>query len=190
MPSVEERALPFPRGYTAVDGTLTPGDGWRQDELEGKVYWAPDTIHNTGIMVGLMAVKNDTGAAITVARQCGEFSLANTYDFGRRIGTFPCNTEGAVALPLDDAYTVGATIADDDIFYVIVKGPCSIDTEGVSNFAAGMSLMSSALGCIRNLAQPTAGSFVLGTLAYAASYTANTTAVVYVDAFPLRLPTA
>jgi hypothetical protein len=150
-------------------------------EFEGRVFEVPDTVHNTGINTRLVILHNDTGAAITVARKFGEFSAATALDFGRRIGTFPANTEGAVCVPLDDAYTVGNTIADNDLFYGVVYGWCSVATEGVSNFVAQMPVMTSGLGVIRNLAQPTAGSFVVGTLGYAASYTPNSTAKVFVD---------
>ena len=183
------KCLPFPRGYTAADGVVTPDDSWKS-ELEGQVFWTEDTEHGTGYLIGLMVVKNDTGAAITIARRFCEFSITDSLDFRRRIGTFPANTEGAVAVPLDDAYTVGNTIADDDLFYVLVSGPCSVETGGVGNFVAGMSVMTSALGKIRDLAAVPAGDFVIGTLDTAASYTANSTAIVLVDAFPLKMPPA
>jgi hypothetical protein len=172
-----------------ADGLLTMGDLTLQ-QFEGKIYEVPDTVHKTGIKPKLIVLKNDTSAAITVARKFGEFSAATALDYGRRIGTFPCDTEGAVVCPLDDAYTVGATIADNDLFYGIVYGWCSIATQAVSNFAAHMAVCSSALGVIRNLAAPVAGYFVVGTLGYAASYSANSTAKVFVDCEGFKKPPA
>jgi hypothetical protein len=150
-------------------------------EYEGKLYEVPDTVHGTGINPILVVLKNDTGSAITVARKFGEFSAATALDYGRRIGTFPCDTEGEPVCALDDAYTVGATIADNDLFYGLVYGWCTIATQAVSNFAAQMPVCSSALGVIRNLATPTAGYFVVGTLGYEATYSPNSTAKVFVD---------
>lgn len=191
MRGLSAACLPFPRGSTAnADGLLTLGDTTLQ-EFEGKLFEVPDTQHGTSQPVVLMIVQNDTGSAITVARKMGEFSVATSLDHARRIGTFPCNTAGAVAVPLDDAYTVGATIADNDLFYVVVRGWCSIGTPAaVNNFAAGMSVSSDNGGFIGNAAASAASYFVVGTLDYAASYTANSTAKVFIDALPLKAPPA
>ena len=190
MLSISKLALPFPRRNTAGGGRLTLNDTTFA-ELEGKVFEVPDTVHNTGVNTLLMAVKNDTGGAMTVARTFGSFSAAgSTYDLGRRIGAFPCVTQGGICLPLDDAYTVGNTIPQYDIFYVVLRGWCTLATLGVANFAAHMNIASSALGVIRDQAQNLAGEFVVGTLAYAAAYAANSTAVVWVDPPSLALPPA
>ena len=184
------RCLPFPRGYTMADGIITPGDTGR-DHLEGKLYEVPDTEHGSGVNVILMAVKNDTGAAITVARKFGEFSAATALDHGRRIGQFPCNTAGAVVLPLDDAYTVGASIADDDIFYVVVYGYCDVLTgASVASLAAAGAVASDNAGLIADQATAAAGEFVVGTLDYAASYSANTATTIFVNPPSLNLPPA
>lgn len=184
--SMAESALPFPRGRTAGDGELSLDDTTLQD-LEGKRYVVDDDVHNTGLPVVLMVVKNDTGAAITVARKFGEFSAADTYDMGRRLGQFPANTEGAIAVPLDDKYTVGQSIPDDDLFYVILKGPVSVLAAAtVVNLAAHIPVMTSSTGLVADAAAPTAGSFVIGTLAYAASYVAGAAVVVLADCEALK----
>jgi hypothetical protein len=190
MLGLHASCLPFPRGSTAnADGLLTPGDTGLQ-EFEGKVFEVPDTVHGTAINPLLIILQNDTGAAITVARKFGEFAGATALDFGRRVGTFPCDTEGAICVALDDAYTVGATIADNDLFYGLVYGWCSIATQGTGNFVSQMPVCTSALGVIRNLANPVAGYFVVGTLGYAASYSPNSTAKVFVDCLGFKKPPA
>lgn len=196
MFGIESAALPFPRGNTFNDappsgGLVTLGDTGLS-EYEGKIYEVPDTVHGTGRPVLLMIVKNDTGAAITVARKFCKFSAATALDWGRRIGTFPNNTAGGVCVPLDDAYTVGKSIADDDLFYVLLYGPCSIVTpSAVTNFAAHMAVRSTNAGILSNDSGGCpAGSYPVGTLDYAASYTANSTAKVLIDCRRLTAPPA
>lgn len=115
------RILPFKRGDVhGSDGLL--GDGI--DKLEGQVYAAPDSVHGYGGDVLLRCVKNDSSAALTVARKCVEFS-ANAGDLGRRVVGI-CDTAGAVAKPIDDAYKVGSTIPARALFWVVEQGFCDV----------------------------------------------------------------
>jgi hypothetical protein len=196
MFGIESAAPPFARGYTFNDappsgGLVTLGDTGLS-EYEGKIYEVPDTVHGTGRPVLLMIVKNDTGAAITVARKFAAFSAATSLDHGRRIGTFPNGTAGGVVVALDDGYTVGKSIADDDLFFVLIYGPCSIGTPAaVTNLTAGESVASDNAGLIANTSGgAAAGEYVAGTLDYAASYTANSTAKVLVDCRNFAMPPA
>lgn len=186
-----DAALPFPRGQTLSDGgEITLGDAGFS-ELEGRVFEYPDNIHGTGTITRLKIVKNDTGSAITVARKFGEFSVTDTGDFGRRIGTFPCNTAGAIVLPLDDAYPVGMSIPDDDLFYVVYEGFCDVLTgASITNLAAGMSVSSDNAGLINNAAAVAAGSFVVGTLADKSGYLASAATKIWVAGPPLAMPPA
>lgn len=185
-----DAALPFPRGQTLSDGgEITLGDAGF-DELEGRVFEYPDNIHGTGTITRLRIVKNDTGSDITVARKFGEFST-DTGDVGRRIGTFPCNTAGAIVLPLDDAYPVGMTIPDDDLFYVVYEGYCDVLTgASVGSLAAGCSISSDNAGLINNAAGVAAGSFVVGTIADKAPFQASSATKILVAGPPLAMPPA
>lgn len=159
--------------------------------FEGKVFEFPDTVHGTGRSVWCMCVQNDTGSAITVARKFASLANSTSMDFGGRVGAFPNATAGGVVVALDDAYTVGATIADNDLFWVLVYGPCSIATgASVTNLSAGISVSSDNAGLINNATGVAAGAYVAGTLDYAASYTANSTAKVLVDCRNLNKPPA
>lgn len=179
---MQDHNLPFPRGQTFGDGVLTLSDTYHHAQ-EGRVYEVPDTVHGTGVKVKLRVVKNDTGAAITVARNLCEFDGPDAYDFGRRVTSFGNNLsgQGVVCKPLDDAYAVGQVIPDQDLFYVCEEGPCTILTEtGVVALPAGTALAANAQGTIDG-ARAAAGYYVIGTND-APCWTATTNIVVHVNA--------
>lgn len=174
-----ERSLPFPRGDTYNEGSFLTLDDSVLKSMEGRIFWAQDTVHDTGQQVGLICVKNDTAAAITVARKFALFSVATAYDFLRRIGTFPNTTDGALVVAMDDAYTVGATIPDDDLFWCVCFGPVSILTgASVASFAAGMPVASDNAGLIAD-GPAAAGKTAVGRLIYAASYSTTTATPIF-----------
>jgi len=190
MPEVK-RSLPFPRGNAYNADSLLTMSNTLHDHLEGKFYTVPDTEHKTGKMVTLMVVKNRTGDAITVARKFVELTAEVALGWGCKVTTFPCDTAGAVAVPLDDAMTVGGTIAANDLFFVVVEGPCYVTTaSAVDNLVAGGGVTTDNAGLIANKANPAAGEFCIGTLDYLASYTASTATIVNVSALPLVKPPA
>lgn len=172
--------IPFPRGATAADGLMTPTSTWRQ-EIEGKAYWVPDTQHDSSEVMLLLCVRNETGGSITVERKFGEFKLDAATVMAKQFGTFPCNNLGEVALPIDDAYTDGATIVEHDLFHVVLRGWCNVLSGSVTNFWAGMGVCTNSTGLINDALQVPAGSFVIGRLDYAASYSANSECRVWVD---------
>ena len=162
---MQNHSLPFPRGTWYSDGVLTMTATLAQD-MEGRVFEVPDTVHGTGQKVKLRVVRNATGSAITVARNFCEFSVGTSLDFGRKIGAFGSSVskQGALAKPLDDAYTVGATIPANDLFYVCEAGPCGVLTESVVvSLAAGAAVVCDAAGRI-NGAAAAAGQYVVGTI--------------------------
>jgi len=181
MPVCIKNTLPFERGDTFNDGSWLTLDDTVIKSLEGHTFWVEDTVHNTGMPVGLIAVKNDTGAAITVARKFCKFSNTDAYDLPRRIGTFPNNTAGGLCLALDDAYTVGDSIPDDDIFWCVFYGVVDVLTAAtVASLASNMNVASTNAGVIKDGAAA-AGETVLGTLVPADSWSAATAATVFMD---------
>lgn len=173
------KALPFPRGKTLGDSldNLTLSDTWYQ-WLEGKEFEVEDTIHGTGEKVILRVVKNDTGSAITIAKRFMRFNTA-AEDFGRRIAGY-VNAEGMYCVLPDDAYSVGATIPDDDMFYVVVKGPVSGTTAaGSVSLSAHDPVATTATGYIGGT-KAQYGEFVAG-IADVASTTASATLLLHVD---------
>ena len=126
----------------------------------------------------MRVVKNDTGDDITVAKKFGEFSTG-ALDFGRRIGTFPADTAGAIVKPLDDAYVVGTKIPDDDLFYVVDAGPCEVLAEAtIGTAAAGKACCTDSAGLVDGDICPE-GSYAVGTLD--ATPVGNAAVVVWVN---------
>lgn len=175
--SAYERLLPFPRGETLEEGNTNLLGALSNDQLLGKVFRATDTIHGTGQDVWVMAVKNDSGAAITAAHRCVEFDTT-ALDFMRKVSGF-CDTAGWVSLPIDDAYD-GYSLKDHCIFYVVVKGPCYVTTEATSvSLGAHAQVTVDGSGYVEGAA-PGAGNFVLGRIDAACTAT-STDVVVHVD---------
>lgn len=185
----KDRCLPFPRGETFnAFALLTMGDT-KHSDLEGRIYEVDDSMHGTGRTVLLRVVKNDTGGAITVARKFAEFS-AGVLDFGRRIGTFPCDTAGAIVKPVDDAYTVGASIPDDDLFYVVESGPCSVLTnDDTLALTAGDGVATDNEGLVSD-DPAAAGEFVAGQSDITTTSATAITLVVHVNAGLAKPPAA
>lgn len=176
---MDKKHLPFPRGSTLNEDGLLTLTGTEFAALEGTIYEVPDTVHNTGRTVLLRLVRNGSGNAITVARKGIEFSTAASKDWGG-VAAGICNTAGAVGKPIDDAYTVGKSIADDDYFYVVEAGPCYIVTEASSvNLAAGASVAFDNTGAV-NGAAATEAEFIVGVLD-AASTDESTNVLVWVE---------
>lgn len=174
-----ERGLPFPRGKTYGDGVVTLTDTTAK-HLEGKVYEVEDTVYGTGQTIKLRVVKNDSGADITVARKFMKFSGTDANDFGRRCAGF-ASTAGSVCKPLDEAYTVGATIPDDDLFYVLEEGWGKVNTAaGSISLGAGAEVATTADGLIGGV-EAVAGEYVAGRVDVACT-TASTATRIWVDA--------
>jgi hypothetical protein len=170
--------LPFPRGQEFTDaGEVTLGDtGY--DHLEGKEYEVPDTQHNTGQLVTLRIVKNDSGAAIIGDNQLLRFSTATAADWGRRVAGI-ADSPGMMCVPIDDAYDTNDSIPDDSLFYVVVKGPCNIKTEdtvvGLDQYDPVSTDGSGRL----DGAAAAAGEYVIGTVDVA-TVAENTPVLVHV----------
>ena len=182
-----DNVLPFSRGSThaANSAKLSLGDK-TYDHLEGRCYFAPDTENNTGERVVLRVVKNDTGSGITVTHDFYRYSTG-AKDWGRRIGAV-CDSAGEVGKPMDDAYEVGATIPDDDLFYVVESGPCTVRPESSSvNLSAGDAIATDASGRA-NGAKAAAGEAVLATID--AACTTATTEVLFHIRSDVHMPPA
>ena len=182
-----EKTLPFPRGSTLSDGELVGLDDDSFSHLEGKLFEVPDTVHGTGQTIILRAVKNDSTADITVARTLMAFSTTTANDFGARVSGLA--GAGAVCKPMDDAYVVGFTIPDDDIFYVVERGPCDVNSNaGDVAIAAGMAMASAANGVLKSGTCAQATEYCVGT-AMEAQTSSSTATQIYVSAGLDRLGT-
>jgi hypothetical protein len=176
--SAYERILPFPRGETLEEGNTNLLGATSNDQLLGKKFLATDTVHGTGEDVVVMAVKNDSGSAITTEHRCVEFD-STALDLFRKVSGY-CDSGGGLALPIDDAYADSTSLADHAIFYVVVKGPCYVKTEASAvSLGAGAAVTVDGSGYLEGAA-PGANNFILGRLDAAAT-TTSTNVVVHVD---------
>ncbi len=175
---MKERCLPFPRGSTynqlaALTMTATLGAEW-----EGREFDVEDTEHGTGVTVVLRIVRNTTGGSITPANQLFTFD-GDAKDFGRQVDAVT-NTIGDLCVPIDDVYGAIPVIAENDLFYVVMRGPCKI-MSGTSSMAVNArdAVTSDAVGALEiNLAA--AGEFVIGT-ADAAITEEDVASLIWVD---------
>ncbi len=110
--------LPFPRGTSYMQGVDTPaadsGDG-----LEGQVYEVYDSTYGP---LKLRVVRNKTGSALTLNRQCVGFYKDATdqwYNLGK--DAYAVASNGQMAKPVDPAYSSYSCPAND-LFYVVEEG--------------------------------------------------------------------
>ena len=153
--------------------------------LEGKIYEVEDTVHDTGTKVLLRCVRNDSGSAITVARQyCGFDNGA--LEFGGSCDGYAASA-GEICKPMDDAYTAGVSIPSLDLFWLLEEGPCTVVNETSSvSLTAHESVATDAAGAT-NGAAAAAGEFAVGVIDQDQD-TADAEAVVWVER-GLRRPT-
>lgn len=120
--AAQNHDLPFQRGSTAFSGVTTIGST-DLAHLEGMEFVVPDTQYATGEDVRLRIVRNTTGAAIT-----GGGRLVTFANFRLRAADGYCDTTLEFTRPVDDAYGTTFSIAANDLFYIVVSGPCLIYT--------------------------------------------------------------
>ena len=187
---IAEGNLPFPRGSTWGDrgrAGLTLSDTVPSTQ-EGMEYVVQDTVNGTLRPVTLIVLKNDTGSAITVAKKFLKFSSTSAKDLFRRCAGYN-DSAGGIVVAMDDKYTAGITIPDDDLFYAVIEGPVQLTTEASSvNLAAGDSVASDASAYV-NGAAAAAGEFVAGVID-AASTTAGEEVLVYMAGNRAKPPAA
>lgn len=111
---------PFPRGRTLMNGETIDTANLPGVNLEGKEYKHEDTINGTGAYVTLRVVRNVSGITLIGKR----LTRYKSGFYGQRVDGYTTTTNEH-GYPIDDAYgNVG--IANNDLFYQIVEGPCKI----------------------------------------------------------------
>lgn len=145
-----EANLPFPRGETWFGiGASTPStaDQAAMAYLRGKTYTVEDPDYN-GQYVTLMIVQYDAatpGTALTADRKMVDY----TTDYKVFADLAP-DAEGNVSHPLDHKYDT-LSIADGDLVYVVVHGPCNVHTTGSP--AVGINLVTQTDGTLAAAAE-------------------------------------
>lgn len=140
--------LPFERGSTYFEGdTNRINTAASLDDMLGQCF----TVKNNGQAgIGhnsqsntLMVVRNSSGSALTPSRGVKYSTI------GKEVSGYAGT--GAFGHIIDDAYT-GQTIADDDIFYVVVDGPVNGLSNTGATYTLGEAAVFTASGRINDLA--------------------------------------
>ena len=158
-----DNVLPFPRGETWSGATADVSDTIPLG-LEGAIFDATDTEHGTSVPIKLRVVKNDSGGDLTAARQLMGWSTTSDTDLGRRSDGYT-GAQGERCKPLDDAYAVGFTIPEDDLFYCLESGYCDVNGDGTAvDLTVGDEVCTQNDGTMDGT-PATTGDYVFGTVA-------------------------
>lgn len=173
--------LPFPRGSCASQGltgstdpVVTEGINFRKD-LAGYTATVEDSVNSTGRPVTLLAVQNDSGAALVLnpsdVRKGVTFDTS-AGDFLRKVSGFV--GDGEYGLLVDDSYPSDYSVAEYDWFWCVLEGPVQ-STPDATGLTTGAPVAFAASGYVTVAA---AGDAVIG-IADATGSTADT--LVYVN---------
>jgi hypothetical protein len=142
--------LPFRRGSTWKDGQVTDlitPDINTAFNLAGTLV---KTVDSSNRPLTLRIVK--LSAAVTAARKCLAMDAA-TAGYITRVSTGIATVAGVVAKPLDDAYVVGATLAQYDLVYVVDEGyvtvQAALNASGTATWDTDDPLAVNASGQLR-----------------------------------------
>jgi len=147
--------LPFERGSTYFEGDVNRiNTAAILDDMLGQTF----TVKNNGQGgVGwnsqentLMVVRNSSGGALTPQR-----GVAYSTNVCKEASGYAA--AGEFGHIIDDAY-VGQTIADDDIFYVVVDGPVKGLSDTQSTYVIGEAMVFGATGFVTGLAATAANA--------------------------------
>lgn len=152
--------LPFDRGQTAQSGAETI-DANVLANLEGQEYTVEDVdpatgIVRSGIPVTLRVVRNTSGGAL-LPKRLGRFSTAQAY--GTAVDGY-VNATAGVGYPIDE-YLPATGVANNDLFYVVIKGPAIFLTD----LAGGASNVFNVGDRVVGLTAATSGATTAGRVA-------------------------
>ena len=122
--SVSTAVLPIARGTTYFDGGTT--DSTSAEKLLGTTRTVNDTVGETGNEVTLKLVRNESGSTLAAGRPV----VYKTGERGVSVSGYGSPYSARFAGYVDDAYA--STIADNDIFWIVVDGPCEINGNTVT----------------------------------------------------------
>lgn len=127
----------FPPTFDPTDQVGTTGFYTPATNLEGKIYWFPDTIYGTGVPVIVRCVRNNSGQQLAVqgvasptgfAMQPGRLVVFDPYFPRQRVCQYAIT-------PLIESYPVdellpAAGVSPGDLFYIVISGPALVYTTG------------------------------------------------------------
>ena len=129
-------SLPFPRGETYFYGNtsaaIASGSTGPANRLVGREFLTNDSFravgkgHGTGQKIRLKVLRNNSGGDLKRHRGGVRPSTAAGTANGDNLAAGYVNIVGGKGYVIDDAYDTGYNIADDDLFYVVIEGPCDV----------------------------------------------------------------
>jgi len=153
--------LPFERGSSLYNGLTvdTADDYGKSKGMEGQEFYLTSKSPSTSMVrtsqndVKVRIVRNTSGGALAPGRPV-------TYEageWGRRVDAYT-GADGEYVAGVVDDHLPAAGVANGDLFYIIVEGPCYVKspalaaqfhTDGTSGWAAGDVLMSGSSGYLK-----------------------------------------
>lgn len=138
----------FPPTFDPTDQVGTTGFYTPALNLEGKVFWFPDTIYGTGVPVVVRVVRNNSGqnqantangipATTAFAMQPGRLVVFDPAFPRQRVCAY-ASVAGVEAYPVDELLP-SAGVSAGDLFYIVISGPALCYTGG-ANMAASLYL--------------------------------------------------
>lgn len=160
----KDEAPPFPRGSTFYGGGTIDSNNLGGVNLEGKEYRFEDTIYGTGQYVVARIVRNSGTFALRPSR----LVTFDTSYIGQRVNGY-ATTSFAAAVPVDELLPA-AGVPANDLFWVIMQGPCLVLTD----LAGGANNVITAMDPLVALTAVTSGSTTAGRVATAQTAGATT----------------
>jgi hypothetical protein len=155
----KDETPPWPRGYTFYNGSTIDSSNLGGTNLEGKEYRFEDTIYNTGQYVTVRVVRNSGSFALLPKR----LVTFDTSYVGQRCNGYS-TVSYAPCLPVDELLPTAGVVAND-LFYVIMEGPCGVLTP----LDAGSDNVIAVMDPLAAITAATSGATTAGRVA-----TANT----------------
>lgn len=150
---------PFPRGQTYYNGGTIDSANLGGVNLEGKEYVVEDSIYGSGQYITIRVVRNSAAIALLPKRLV---AFDNAF-VGQRCNGYT-TTSYAPGVPVDELLPV-AGVPINDLFYVVMEGPCAVLTD----LAGGANNVVTVMDPLAALTAATSGATTAGRVA-----TANT----------------
>lgn len=129
--------IPFPRGRSAAQGTTIDSGDLQGVHLEGQIVYLPDTdpsdtkVRRSQTDVVARVVRNASGISL-LPKRIVQYQAAY---WGKRVDGYIKATTTPVAGVVDD-HLPSTGVQNNDLFYLIVGGPCLVKTTNTTIVAS------------------------------------------------------
>lgn len=148
--------LPFPRGSTFYGGATPDANDLKGTQFEGAEYEVPDVNWSSGTFATLRSnrtvicriMRNTSGGTLLPKRGVIPDFAGATPQI--QMGSFAAYAGAGEQGGVIDEWLPAAGVVDDDLCYVVFRGPSKVTTAGSgdTNFAAGQTLKFTTNGLI------------------------------------------